>query len=126
MTISYPATTVKEFKAKFGLKNVKITPIVGRPILKTLLHAHQQLQGCTINCKPGPGQFGYLYLVEPEAIYKTYSNHRYTEPADPGVAPDLANLIMMGEIENAKNIWARQKQIHDNHKNCNTALITMF
>jgi hypothetical protein len=43
MTISYPATTVDEFEAKFGLKNGKITPIVGRPTLKTLLHAHQQL-----------------------------------------------------------------------------------
>jgi hypothetical protein len=55
-----------------------------------------------------------------------YLNHQYNEPADPGVAPDLANLIMVGEIENAKNIWAREKQIHDNHKNCNTILITMF
>ena len=54
-----------------------------------------------------------------------YSNHRYNKPADTGVAPDLANLIMVGEIVNAKNIWAREK-LHDNHKNCNTALITMF
>jgi len=102
MTISYPATTVEEFKAKFSLKNGKITPIVGRPTLKTLLHTHQQLQGCAINCKPGLGQFGYLYLVEPKAVYNTYPNHRYNEPADPGVAPDLTNLIMVGEIENAK------------------------
>jgi hypothetical protein len=96
MTISYPVTTIKEFKAKFGLKNRKITPIIGRPTLKTLLHAHQQLQGCAINCKPGLGQFCYLYLVEPKAVYNTYSNHLHNEPANPGVAPDLANLIMVG------------------------------
>ena len=102
MTISHPATTVKEFKAKFGLKNSKIMPIIGRPSLKTLLQAHQQLRGCAINCKPRLGQFGYLYLVEPKAVYNMYSNHWYNEPANPGVAPDLANLIMVGEIENAK------------------------
>ena len=126
MMIRYPATTVEEFQAKFVLKDGKITPIVGQSKLKTLLHAHQQLRACVINCKPRLGQFGYLYLIEHKAVYDTYSNHWYNEPANPGVVPDLMNLIMVGKIENAKNIWAREKQIHDNHKNCNTALITVF
>ena len=120
----YTTTTVADMLAAFPYK--KLSPINGKPTLHTLLQTLKLLCKCSQKIKSGLVPLGYLFVALPPQHYLRFTAAPLVLPRPTPQLPTYPPGTNANQRENIKLQWQAHKAEHDNIRNMNEALISMF